>query len=185
MLENLRSKNRLQLVIGLVIGVGFGFLLQKGGVTRYEVIVGQLLLTDFTVFKVMASAVITGMIGVHLLKSLGMVKLHPKPGSFGSSALGGLIFGVGFGLLGYCPGTIAGAVGQGSIDALLGGFGGGLLGAGIFAELYPRLEEKVLRRGEFGDVTFPEMLGVNSWFVVIPTVLILIGLLFWIERMGL
>ncbi len=185
MLENLRSNDRARLVIGLLIGVGFGFLLQKGGVTRYDVIVGQLLLTDFTVFKVMASAVITGMIGVHLLRSLGMVRLHPKPGSWGSSALGGLIFGVGFALLGYCPGTIAGAVGQGSVDALLGGVGGGLLGAGLFAWAYPRLEEKVLRRGEFGDVTFPEILGVNCWMVVVPAILILVGLLFWIEWMGL
>jgi len=185
MLENLRKDGQVQLAVGLLIGVGFGFLLQKGGVTRYDVIVGQLLLTDFTVFKVMASAVITGMIGVHLLRSLGLVKLHPKPGSFGSSALGGLIFGVGFGLLGYCSGTIAGAVGQGSIDALVGGVGGGLLGAGIFAELYPRLEEKVLKRGDFGDSTFPEILGVNSWLVVIPAVLVLLLLLLWIEEMGL
>ena len=63
----------------------------------------------------------------------------------------------------------------------MGGVGGGILGAGIFVELYPRLEEKVLRRGEFGDATIPEILGVNSWLVVIPAVLILIGLLFWIE----
>jgi hypothetical protein len=184
MLESLRSNHRVQLAIGLFIGIIFGFLLQKGGVTRYEVIVGQILLADFTVFKVMASAVITGMIGVHLLRSLGMVKLHPKPGSFGSSALGGLIFGVGFALLGYCPGTIAGAVGQGSVDALLGGVGGILFGVGIFAGAYPRLQEMVLKRGEFGDVTFPEILGVNPWAVVIPGVMILLGLLFWVEEMG-
>jgi len=183
-IEDLRSNHRAQLAIGLFIGIGFGFLLQKGGVTRYEVIVGQLLLADFTVFKVMASAVIVGMVGVHLLKSLGLASLHPKSGSLGSSALGGLIFGVGFGLLGYCPGTAAGAVGQGSIDALLGGVSGILLGAGIFAWRYPSLEERVLRRGEFGDKTIPEILGVNPWMVVIPKALILLGLLFWIEETG-
>ena len=183
-LKGLRSKRRAQLAIGLFIGIGFGFLLQKGGVTRYDVIVGQLLLADFTVFKVMASAVIVGMVGIHLLRSLGLASLHPKAGSWGSSALGGLIFGVGFGLLGYCPGTAAGAVGQGSIDALLGGVGGILLGAGIFAWRYPSLEERVLRRGEFGDKTIPEILGVNPWMVVIPTALILLGLLFWIEETG-
>ena len=183
-IEDLRSNHRAQLAIGLFIGIGFGFLLQKGGVTRYEVIVGQLLLADFTVFKVMASAVIVGMVGVHLLKSLGLASLHPKAGSWGSSALGGLIFGVGFGLLGYCPGTAAGAVGQGSIDALLGGVSGILLGAGIFAWRYPSLEERVLRRGEFGDKTIPKILGVNPWMVVIPTALILLGLLFWIEETG-
>ena len=185
MLEDLRSNHRAQLVIGFFVGIIFGFLLQKGGVTRYEVIVGQLLLADFTVLKVMASAVITGMIGVHLLKSLGLASLHPKPGSVGSSVLGGLIFGVGFGLLGYCPGTIAGAVGQGSIDALLGGFCGVLLGAGIFAVIYPRLEETMLKKGEFGDKTIPEILGVNSWLVVIPAALIMVGLLLWIEELGL
>jgi hypothetical protein len=183
-LKGLRSKRRAQLAIGLFIGIGFGFLLQKGGVTRYDVIVGQLLLDDFTIFKVMASAVISGMVGVHLLKSLGLASLHPKPGSLGSSALGGLIFGVGFGILGRCPGTAAGAVGQGSLDALLGGVVGILFGAGIFAWGYPRLEEKVLRRGDFGDVTIPEILGVNRWLVVIPAVLILVGLLFWLEGMG-
>lgn len=185
MLEKLRSDERAQPIIGLVIGIGFGFLLQKGGVTRYDVIIGQLLLVDFTVFKVMASAVITGMIAVHLFRSLGLVRLHPKPGSWGSSALGGLVFGAGFGLLGYCPGTIAGAVGQGSIDALVGGVCGILFGAGLFAELYPRLKKTVLNRGEFGDATFPEILGVDCWVVVIPVVLILIGLLIWIEEMGL
>ncbi|UEC42711.1 MAG: YeeE/YedE family protein [Methanothrix sp.] len=184
-LEDLRKDPRSQLAVGLSIGIVFGFLLQKGGVTRYDVILGQLLLVDFTVFKVMASAVITGMIGVHLLRSRGWVRLHPKPGSWGSTALGGLIFGAGFALLGYCPGTVAGAVGQGSIDALLGGVGGILLGAAVFAELYPRLEETVLSRGDFGDATIPEILGVGSWAVVVPAAIILIGLLLWIEGMGL
>lgn len=184
-LERLRKDPGRQLFIGLFIGIVFGFLLQKGGVTRYDVILGQLLLADFTVFKVMASAVITGMIGVHLLRSLGYISLHPKAGSWGSSALGGLIFGFGFALLGYCPGTVAGAVGQGSIDALLGGAVGILFGAAVFAELYPRLEETVLARGDFGDATIPEILGFSSWAAVIPAALILIGLLLWIERMGL
>jgi len=184
-LKGLRSKRRAQLAVGLSIGIVFGFLLQKGGVTRYDVIVGQLLLADFTVFKVMASAVIAGMMGVHILRRLDLARLHPKPGSWGSSAVGGLIFGVGFALLGYCPGTAAGAVGQGSVDALLGGVGGILLGAGLFAAIYPRLEEKVLKKGDFGDATIPEILGVNPWMVVIPAALILIGLLFWIEGTGL
>jgi len=96
-------------------------LLQKGGVTRYDVIIGQLLLTDFTVLKVMLSAVVTGMVGVYALKGAGLANLHPKPGSLGSTAVGGLIFGLGFGILGYCPGTVVGAVAQGSLDALFGG----------------------------------------------------------------
>jgi len=92
MLKTLHAKENFQLGIGLLVGILFGFLLQKGGVTKYDVIIGQLLLTDFTVVKIMLSAMLTGMVGVHLLQSLGWAELHPKPGSFGSVVIGGLIF---------------------------------------------------------------------------------------------
>lgn len=184
MFKTLHTKKNTQLMIGLFIGIFFGFLLQKGGVTKYDVIIGQLLLTDFTVVKIMLSAVVTGMIIVHLLRSLGLAQLHPKPGALGSSVIGGLIFGVGFGILGYCPGTLAGAVGQGFLDALFGGIVGILIGAGIFADLYPKLERTILNRGHFGESTFPRMLKVNPWRVVIPVSFGLIALLFLIERSG-
>jgi len=185
MFKSIHERHHLQLGIGFMVGIIFGFLLQKGGVTKYNVIIGQLLLNDFTVVKIMLSAVITGMIGVHLLRSLGMVALHPKPGSFGSVVIGGLIFGVGFGVLGYCPGTLAGAVGQGSLDALFGGLVGLLIGAGLFAEFYPRLENKILNKGYFGELTLPELLKVNYWGVILPVVAGIIALLYWIEKSGL
>ena len=167
------------------MGVVFGFLLQKGGVTKYDVILGQLLLVDFTVVKIMLSAVITGMIGVHLLVSLGMAQLHPKPGSVGASVIGGLIFGVGFATLGYCPGTVGGAVGNGYLDALFGGVIGILIGSGLFAALYPRLEARVLHKGDFGEITLPQILKVNPWVLVIPAVCVLAGFLFVLESAGL
>jgi hypothetical protein len=142
-LKTIHEKQRLQLLFGLLMGIVFGFLLQKGGATQYDVIIGQLLLTDFTVVKIMLSAVVVGKIGVHLFRGLGMARLHPKPGSIGSTVIGGLIFGVGFGILGYCPGTMVGAVGQGSLDALFGGIIGMLIGAGIFSEMYPKLERGI------------------------------------------
>ncbi|HUW58997.1 MAG TPA: YeeE/YedE thiosulfate transporter family protein [Planctomycetota bacterium] len=182
MLTGLHDRKDLQLVLGLVVGILFGFLLQKGGVTKYDVIIGQLLLEDFTVVKVMLTAVITGMIGVHLLVSLGLAQLHPKPGSVGSTVVGGLIFGVGFALLGYCPGTVAGAVGNGYLDALFGGVVGVLIGAGLFAALYPRLNASLLNRGNFGEVTWPQLLKVNPWVVVPPAAVLLIGLLVWLEN---
>ena len=185
MLKALHTNKGAQLAIGLGAGILFGFLLQKGGVTTYDVIIGQLLLTDFRVVKVMLTAVVTGMIGVHFLRSLGLAELHPKPGSMGSTALGGLIFGVGFGILGYCPGTVAGAVGQGSLDALFGGVVGILLGAGIFSELFPGLNEKVLNKGYFGEVTWPQVLKVNPWVLVFPVAAMVMSLLFLLERSGL
>lgn len=144
MLEALHSRKKAQLLLGLLLGFLFGFLLQKGGVSRYDVIVGQLLLVDFTVLKIMLSAVVVGMTGIYAMKGSGWIELHPKPGSVGASLVGGLIFGVGFAVLGYCPGTVAAAAGQGSLDALAGGVAGILVGSGLFASLYPRLEKGIL-----------------------------------------
>jgi hypothetical protein len=101
------------------------------------------------------------------------------------SAIGGLIFGVGFGTLGYCPGTVAGAIAQGELDALLGGATGILIGAGLFAAMYPKLRAGVLGWGDFGDLTFPRLFRVNHWVVVVPVVAMLVGLLAWIESCGL
>ncbi len=185
MLKELHIKNKIQLIIGLVIGIIFGFLLQKGGVTKYDVMICQLLLTDFTVIKVMLTAMTVGMLGVHLLRSFGIAQLHPKPGSLGSTVIGGLIFGVGFGILGYCPGTMAGAVGQGSLDALLGGVVGMIIGAGLFAEFFPKLEKSILNRGDFGEMTWPQLANMNPWFIIIPVTAGIIALLFWIEKSGL
>ena len=161
MLERLRSRAGLQKVLALLLGVGFGFLLQRGGVTRYEIIMGQLLLVDWTVFKVIMSAILTGMVGLALLRRVGAARLHSRKGAWGSAAVGGLIFGLGFGILGYCPGTTIGAVGQGSLDALFGGAFGMLAGASLFAAVYERVEP-VQSRGAFPVATIPELLGL-SW----------------------
>jgi len=184
-IKDLHARKGLQLGLGFFFGIIFGFLLQKGGVTQYDVIIGQLLLSDFTVVKVMLSAVITGMLGVRLLNSLGLASLHPKPGSLGMNVIGGLIFGIGFGILGYCPGTIAGAVGNGYLDALFGGFFGILLGAAAFAELYPKLEGDILKKMDYKDVTLPELLHIDPWAAVFLVALLLGGVLWGLERLGL
>jgi hypothetical protein len=185
MFSALHSNKSLQLIIGLGIGFLFGFLLQKGNVTEYDVIIGQLLFRDFTVVKIMVTAMVTGMIGVHALRSLGLVQLHPKPGSLGMTLVGGLIFGVGFAILGYCPGTIAAAVGQGKMDAAVGGLTGIIFGAGLYAHAFPSLSRTILPRGDFGTRTFPELFRVNPWMVIVPLSAALVGFLFWLERAGL
>jgi len=161
----LLSNRRFQLVAGLAIGIGFGFLLQRGGVTRFDVVIGQLLLRDFTVLKIMLSAVATGMVGVHALRAAGLATLSPKPGSVGATAIGGLIFGAGFALLGYCPGTLLGAIGQGSVDALFGA-AGMLIGTALYAVAYPVLSRSVLKIGDFGRLTLPQLFKTSAWPVV-------------------
>lgn len=167
------------------MGIVFGFLLQKGGVTKYDTIIGQLLLKDFTVVKIMFSAVLVGMTGVHALGSVGLAKLHIKSGSIGTSVLGGLIFGIGFGILGYCPGTVAAAAGTGALDALFGGVVGILLGAWFFAMAYPKLQGTILNKMDFGELTLPLLFKVNHWVVVVPVAMLLVILLLLIARAGL
>lgn len=177
-------KDNRPLFFGLGFGILFGFLLHKGGATKYDVIVGQLLLTDFSVLKIMLSAVATGMIGIYLMKSLGWIKLSLKSGSVGMNVIGALIFGVGFAVLGYCPGTIAGAIGNGYLDAVTGGLAGIILGTWIFAVMYPKLKDGILKMGDFGDITLPRLFKVNDWLVVVPVVTLIVLLLFWIENAG-
>lgn len=184
MLDKLHGNKKLQLFLGFAAGLCFGFFLHLGGVTKYDVIVGQLLLTDFTVLKVMLAAVITGMLGIYAMKARGWVKLHPKPGSVGMSLVGGLLFGVGFATLGYCPGTVAGALGNGYLDALAG-IGGMLIGAGLFAAFFPRLQRSILSKGDFGEITIPRLLKINEWFIIIPLTALLILFLIWVESQGL
>lgn len=185
MIQQIRSHRQAQLAIGFVLGIPFGFFLQRSGVTYYDTILDQLLLTDFTVVKVMLTAVITGMLGVHALRGMGLVTLHPKPGSVGKSVVGSLIFGVAFAVLGFCPGTIVGGIAQGSLDALLGGLTGILLGSWIFAVIYPKIQKPILLKGDFGPMTLPQLLKVNTWVVVIPAAVLLTALLVVIESAGL
>ena len=97
------------------------------------------------------------MVGVYLLKDLGVVKLSIKPTMLGGNIIGGLLFGVGWGLFGYCPGTAVGALGEGRWDTVWGLLGM-LTGAAVFAEVYPFLKTSVLKWGDFGKVTIP-----RSW----------------------
>ncbi len=172
------------LIYGLVTGILFGFLLQKGRVLRYDKQLGALRLIDMTIVKFMLSAVLVGMVGVYLLNDLGLAKLSIKPMIVGGVVIGGLTFGVGWGLLGYCPGTSLGAFGEGRWDSLLG-IVGMLCGAALYAEAYPTMKATVLTWGDFGKITLPQVLGLNHWFII--TLFIIGGLyLFrWFEKKGL
>ena len=180
----IKTGSRLHLFAGLLTGIVFGFLLQKGGVANYEVLIGQLLLTDFTVIKIIITAIITGMIGIYFMKARGLIQLHPKPGSIGSVVIGGLLFGIGFGLLGYCPGTLAGAVGQGNLDALFGGTIGIIVGAGVYAKIYPLVKDNILKVGKFNILTLPGIFNIKPWKMVAISSTILILFLLVIEIVG-
>ena len=172
------------LIYGLVTGIFFGFLLQKGRVLRYDKQLGALRLMDMTIVKFMLSTVLVGMVGVYILKDLGLVKLSVKPTNLGANIIGGLIFGAGWGLLGYCPGTSAGALGEGRWDSLWGILGM-LVGAAVFAEVYPALKTSILTWGKLGKITLPQVLGVNHWVIVPIFIVGALALFRWFGKKGL
>jgi len=174
----------MMLLNGLITGIIFGFLLQKGRVIRYDKQLGALRLIDMTIVKFMLSTILVAMVGTYLLKDLGLVKLSIKPTILGSVILGGLIFGIGWGFLGYCPGTSAGALGEGRYDAIWGILGM-LAGAALYAETYPGMKKTVLTWGDLGKITFPQVLGVNHWIII--AIIVIGGLLLfrWFEKKGL
>ena len=172
------------LLYGLATGIIFGILLQRTEVIRYDRQLGALRLKDFTIVKFMLSTVVVAMVGTYILRDMGLVKLSIKPMILGAVIPGGMLFGLGWALLGYCPGTSAAAVGEGRLDALWGILGM-LVGAGIYAEAYPTLKETLLKWGDYGKITLPDVLGVNHWIVIAAFLIAALAFFGWMEKESL
>jgi hypothetical protein len=168
---------KMSLIYGVITGIIFGFLLQKAQVLRYDKQLGALRLIDMTIVKFMLSAIVVGSIGVYLFKDLGVILLSIKSTSIGAQVVGGLLFGVGWGLLGYCPGTAAGAIGEGRIDGLWGVLGM-LCGGAVYAVVYPFMKAHIISIGKYGKLSVPQLIGINHWIVIIAFAVLTI-LLFW------
>mgnify|MGYP000943830406 CR=1 FL=1 len=173
-----------ELLTGAVTGILFGFLMQKAQVIRYDRQLAALRLQDMTIVKFMLTTILVAMVGIYLLLDLGLVKLSVKPLVLGGNVLGGLIFGIGWGIVGYCPGTAMGALGEGRYDSIFGLLGM-ILGAAIYAEMFPLMKATVLTWGNFGKITLPGVLGINHWIVVVVLVAAFVGLFRWFEKKGL
>lgn len=166
---------------GLICGIIFGILLQKAQVLRYDKQVGAMRFLDMTIFKFMLSSIIVSAIGIYLLKDMGLIKLSVKGTSIGAQLVGGSLFGIGWGLLGYCPGTAVGAVGEGRVDALWGILGM-LCGAALYAEAYPFLKTKIITLGNYGKITLPQVLGVSHWLVIALFAIVTVAMFILFEK---
>jgi hypothetical protein len=107
------------------------------------------------------------------MNSLDIVELHIKPTRYAANILGGLVFGIGFAILGYCPGTGAAALGQGNLDAI-GGIFGLMVGSYLFAMISAPLSRTVLKWGDRGKLVLPDVLHVPRWGVVLALTFIIV-----------
>ncbi|MCL5024556.1 MAG: YeeE/YedE family protein [Nitrospirae bacterium] len=170
----------ISLLVAVAIGFFFGFFLERGGLGNPHKLTGVFYLTDFTVPKVMFTAIVVAALGLYLLsdlKLLDMSRVWIVPTFFWPQIVGGLLFGAGFVLSGYCPGTAMTGFAEGRLDALIAMAG---IGAGsfLFALLYPFVENFYLF-SPMGDVTLPVLLGINHW-IVLALVSALAGTMFFV-----
>jgi uncharacterized membrane protein YedE/YeeE len=170
------------LVLAVVFGAAFGFLLHRGRVADYNTIVRQFLLQDFTVLKVMMTAIIVGGIGVFALVQLGYAQFHIKPADLLAISLGAAIFGVGMVLYGYCPGTALAAIGAGSTHALVGAVGM-LVGGILYALSFDWVKDYILPVGVMGKVQLPQLLGVSPFVVLAVLSIVAIFFFSFVERL--
>jgi len=154
-----------KLVLGFLTGILFGVFLQKGRVAKYEVIVGQFLFKDWTVVKVMGTAVAVGAVGVYALVAADLASLHIKPALLGGVLVGAVCFGIGMAVLGYCPGTSVAGCGEGRRDAMVG-VAGMFAGAALFVAMFPTLQPLIDGLGNLGEVTLPEVTHTSPWLWV-------------------
>jgi uncharacterized membrane protein YedE/YeeE len=159
---------------GLLFGIVFGFLLHRGGVTEYDVIVKQFLFRDFTVLKVMFSAIVVGGVGVFVLHGQELANFHIKPATMLAVILGGVLFGIGMVIYGYCPGTGVAAIGAGKLDALAG-FVGMLVGGGLYAFTYDWVAAKILPVADLGKVRLPDLVALPEWLCYVALVAMAAG----------
>ncbi len=167
------------ILVGLLMGIVFGFALEKSRVFEPGMIVGQMQLRNFIMLKVFLTAVATGAVALAVLNGFGWVKLQPKAALYAADIVGGLILGVGIVLAGACPGTTLAQIGVGYRDAVFTLLGG-LAGAIAFTYAQPSLAG-FLAAGD-GKIIFTGLLGIPYWIGALGFAAILVAVLVLLER---
>ncbi len=166
----------VSLIIAFVIGIGFGFMLERGGFGSARILAAQFYLGNMRVLKVMFTAIVTAMLGIFYLSVIGYVDLsliYISNTYILPQVLGGLILGVGFVIGGYCPGTSMVAFSTGKLDGLVYVLGVAF-GIFVFGEMFPMLED-FFNSTNMGPQTLPSFFGLSYGFVVFLVVVMAIG----------
>jgi uncharacterized protein len=149
----------MTLIYALLVGVVMGALIQRVGASSPRMILASLRLRDLTVIKFMATTIAVGTVLVYLASLWFPMHFDIKPTYVVGVAIGGLIFGAGFALGGYCPGTCVVGMGEGRRDALVA-FLGGVVGALIFTLVYTLIEGSLIKPLNYGKITLADLLHV-------------------------
>lgn len=172
------------ILIALGLGFLFGWVLDKGGLNRYYKIANVFRFTDLTVLRFMMSGMLVGMLGIYVLRQFGMLQLTAVTATaLAGNFIGGLVFGVGMALAGFCPGTCIAGIARGQLDYLIPGFLGFVTGGVIFGWAYrTELVQWLITAGrpELAYAKLPELLGVDPLlmaFVFSEAILIFIYVL--------
>jgi uncharacterized membrane protein YedE/YeeE len=169
----------LAIVVGLAMGIVFGFALEKSRVFEPGIIVGQMQMRNFIMLKVFLTAVATGAVVLAFLNGFSYVKLQPKAALYAADIVGGLILGAGITLAGACPGTTLAQIGAGYRDALFTLLGG-LCGAVTFAYAQPALSKTFL--GATGPkLIFTDLIGTPYWIGALVLAAVIVAVMVGLE----
>jgi uncharacterized membrane protein YedE/YeeE len=175
----------MSIILPLFLGLLFGFALNKAGLTRYTKIVNQFRFTDMAVLKFMMTALVVAMIGLYALRGIGFIEFPTVPATYiVGNLVGGLIFGVGMALAGFCPGTAAAGAGEGKIDYLVPGLLGFLVGAVIYGLTYDKVFPQISALANYGNVTLPQLWNINPYLAVLVFTIMALVLFYLIDRAG-
>jgi hypothetical protein len=174
----------LDLLIALLIGIGFGFALEQAGFSSSRKLAGMFYGYDTTVIKVFFTAAIVALVGSQFLSFFGLLNLNQvfvNEFYVTASIVGGVIMGAGFIMGGFCPGTGLSALSIGKIDAMIF-FAGGLTGAFLFAETYPYIQN--LANGAYkGPVKINDALGMSPGLFTLLLIIAAVSM-FWIAELA-
>ena len=158
--------------LGLGSGIAFGFIIQRVGATNPQKMVLAHLMRERYIPQFMLIVVMVAALGVFGLEAAGTGTTRVLPTSLVATGLGGVLFGIGWGLSGYCPGTCWAAVGEGRMDAIFALLGG-LLGTAAFAQLHESLIPALYMPTNFGQITLSDWFGSPA--LALGVLLILFG----------
>lgn len=173
----------MMIVLPLAIGFGFGWLLHKAGLGRFDRIAGLYQLRDLAVLQFMLAALATAVVGVVVLDAIGWADVVPIPTTpLGAALIGGVVFGVGMAISGFCPGTVAVGIGEGRLDYLIPGSLGLIAGSLGYGLAWSALAPGLARLGNLGAATVPRLFGLAPWLVATLLAELVVGVLYLIAR---